>query len=223
MLLVFGSRPPKDDAHATDRYALGVSGVLDHVFDATPPTVLLEGGARGPDLWARHLANRADRVRAGWTVQSEEVSDEAWATLGRAAGPQRNARMAQILRAQGGTWNRMAVGFWDGVSSGTRSMIRELYRVGVVPWVFPIGDDWRVTWPTAWRAVEFRKDGAPHWLVIAGSSVEDARVVLSPYPDLLGMRWKVLYRNRDAADWRLAFVKPYQGWPTVLLHREDAP
>lgn len=213
MLLVFGSRPPKNDPHGTDRYALGVRDVLDRVLDATPPTVLLEGGAKGPDLWARHLACRADRVSAGWTNRSENVTDEEWAKIGPAAGPQRNARMAQILRTQGGTWNRRAVGFWDGTSPGTRSMIRELYRVGVPPWVFPIGDDWRVSWPTAWREVEFRQGTAPIRLVVAGSNVDNARVVLSPYADLLGLRWPVVYRNKSEAGWALVSIQPYDGWP----------
>ena len=218
MILVFGSRPPKDKPDMTQRYALDVRNVLDPVLDATPPTVLLEGGAKGPDLWARHLASRADRVAAGWAGQSEEVTDQEWKTLGRAAGPRRNARMAEILAEQNGARNRLAVGFWDGESTGTKSMIAELYRVGVAPFVFHVSEDYRVTWPVEWRGVEFTgKDGQALRLVIAGADVQSARVVLSPFPDLLTMHWPVLYKNRDAAGWTFVKVEPYQGWPTVPL------
>ena len=215
MLLVFGTRPMRDP-HAADRYALGVRDVLDRVLDATPPTTLLEGGSRGPDLWARHLAGRADRVAAGWATRSEEVSDEEWAIRGRAAGPERNARMAAILRSQGGTWSRLAVGFWDGVSNGSRSMIRELYRVGIAPFVFHVPADGRVSWPRAWRSVEVTDDEQlRHRIVFAGTDARDARVVLSPWPDLLTLRWAVVYRERDAAEWSFGNVQPYEGWPTV--------
>lgn len=217
MILVFGSRPPKDEPDMAQRYALDVRNVLDPVLDATPPTVLLEGGAKGPDLWARHLASRGDRVAAGWTGLSEEVTDQEWKTLGRAAGPRRNARMAEILRTQNETRSRLAVGFWDGKSKGTRSMITELYRVGAAPFVFHVSEDYRMTWPVEWRSVLFTDQNGTIRLVIAGADVQSARVVLSPYPDLLTMRWSVLYKNRDAAGWTFVKVEPYQGWPTVPL------
>lgn len=217
MILVFGSRPPKDEPDMTQRYALDVRNVLDPVLDATPPTVLLEGGAKGHDLWARHLASRADRVAAGWTGRSEEVTDQEWKTLGRAAGPRRNARMAEILRTQNGARNRLAVGFWNGYSRGTRSMISELHRVSIPALVFHVDERFEVSWPAEWRSVRFTNQHGTYRLGIAGADAQSARVVLSPFPDLLTMRWPVLYKNRDAAGWTFVKVEPYQGWPTVSL------
>lgn len=215
MLLVFGTRPPKDDPSAAQRYALGVRDVLDRVLDATPPTVLLEGGAHGPDLWSRHLVSRADRVAAGWSNRSEEVTDEVWRSQGRAAGPLRNARMAKILAEQKGTWMRRAVGFWDGYSRGTRSMISELYRASIPALVFHVDERFQVSWPAEWRSVRFTNQHGTYRLGIAGADAQSARVVLSPYPDLLTMRWSVLYRNRDAGGWTDVQIEPWKGWPTV--------
>ena len=217
MLLVFGSRPPKDDPPAAQRYALGVRDVLDRVLDATPPTVLLEGGAQGPDLWARHLVSRSDRVSAGWSNRSENVPDEVWRSQGRAAGPLRNARMAKILAGQKGTWNRLAVGFWDGCSRGTRSMISELHRASIPALVFHVDERFQVSWPAEWRSVRFTDQHGTHRLGIAGADAQSARVVLSPYPDLLTMRWSVLYRARDAGGWTDVQIDSWEGWPTVPL------
>lgn len=223
MLLVFGSRPPKDDPPAAQRYALGVRDVLDRVLDATPPTVLLEGGAQGPDLWARHLVSRADRVAAGWSNRSEEVSDEVWRSRGRRAGPIRNARMAKILSEQNGARNRLAVGFWDGYSRGTRSMISELHRASIPALVFHVDERFQVSWPAEWRSVLFTNQHGTYRLGIAGVDAQSARVVLSPYPDLLTMRWSVLYRNRDAGGWTDVQIEPWEGWPTVPLTTATGP
>ena len=217
MLLVFGSRPPKDDPPAAQRYALGVRDVLDRVLDATPPTVLLEGGAQGPDLWARHLVSRSDRVSAGWSNRSENVPDEVWRAKGRRAGPIRNARMAQILSEQGQPQDRLAVGFWDGISSGTRNMIMGLHRVEIPALIFHLEDRFQVSWPAEWRSVRFTNQHGTYRLGIAGADAQSARVVLSPYPDLLTVPWRLLYRARDLAGWTDVQIEPWEGWPTVPM------
>lgn len=223
MILVFGTRPPSDDPESTQRYAAGVCDVLDRVLDATLPTVLLEGGAKGPDLWARHLVSRADRVGAGWSNQSENVTEEQWRSLGRAAGPLRNKRMAEILKGQSGHLNRLAVGFWNGESAGTRSMITELYRVSIAPLIFHVDERFQVSWPTEWRSVIIAHDDGNFRIVVAGTNVNDARVVLSPLQDLIGMRWPILHRNRDAAGWSGVEVEPWTGWPVAKLPAGGSP
>lgn len=81
---------------------------------------VVSGGARGADaageVWAR---------RQGCAV---EVFPADWELYGRGAGPRRNGQMADHADA--------LVALWDGVSSGTKDMIRQMRRRMKPVWVF---------------------------------------------------------------------------------------
>lgn len=84
---------------------------MDSIPDSAPwfldITEVVSGTARGTDtmgeFWADHFYIPVKRFPANWEK------------FGRSAGPRRNGEMAQY--ADG------LVAFWDGLSSGTRSMI----------------------------------------------------------------------------------------------------
>lgn len=82
--------------------------VFEVVAEFDPLTTVIEGGAPGPDLWARYAAEtrglHVAEVRA------------LWKRYGNAAGHKRNAAM-RALRPH------HVCAFWDGKSSGTRGMI----------------------------------------------------------------------------------------------------
>lgn len=73
-------------------------------------TQILHGGAQGADrcgfrwAWRHHVPSRCFRAD--------------WARYGKAAGPRRNAQLAQA--------GDVLVAFWDGQSPGTRDMIRQM-------------------------------------------------------------------------------------------------
>lgn len=78
-------------------------------------TVVLSGGARG-----------IDKMGEDWAVQHGlpiDIYPALWNKHGKAAGPIRNARMAENADA--------LVAFWDGESRGTRNMIEEAKRRGL--------------------------------------------------------------------------------------------
>lgn len=79
------------------------------------PTEVVSGGARGVDELGEEWARRHDvpvtQMPAGW--------DEH----GKAAGPKRNARMADYANA--------VLAVWDGRSPGTRDMLRKAHAHGL--------------------------------------------------------------------------------------------
>ena len=85
------------------------------VGEFNPETIVVEGGARGVDLWARHAAQarglHVAEVKALWE-------------RGRSAGHKRNAAMLRL----GVT---MVVAFWDGKSPGTKGMIERACAAGI--------------------------------------------------------------------------------------------
>lgn len=97
MLLVFGSRPPKDPAGRAAYEAL-VRPLIVELFDRTAPTTILEGEADGPDRWAREEAER--RSGEGWTFQAEPVTAAEWREHGRRAQDRETARAANALDAE---------------------------------------------------------------------------------------------------------------------------
>ena len=111
-LIVAGSRSFAD----YDRLAAD----LDRLLAQRLPNVEIICGAcpRGADA----LAIRYARSR-GLALRLEPA---AWSTFGRAAGPMRNELMAMSGHA--------LVAYWDGLSPGTRNMIRyaKLYGLRVV-------------------------------------------------------------------------------------------
>lgn len=76
--------------------------------------IIVSGGARGADALGERFA-----AEHGLTVERFPAE---WARYGRAAGPKRNAQMAEA--ADG------ALIFWDGTSKGTHNMIECARRAG---------------------------------------------------------------------------------------------
>lgn len=102
-------------------------GRLDVVRKRTrefgPDTVLIVGGARGPDQAAE---------RAGYEVGMDvRVFLPDWKTFPRSAGHRRNGDMLKELQAGPPNVERTVVAFFDGSSRGTAGMIREAHRRGV--------------------------------------------------------------------------------------------
>lgn len=75
--------------------------------------VIVNGGAKGADLMAQDWA-RSRRVR----LETHRVLPEEWALHGKAAGPMRNRRMAELGADR-------CLAFWNGVSPGTKDMIEQ--------------------------------------------------------------------------------------------------
>ncbi len=83
--------------------------VAEFVLSLPPDTVIVTGGAHGPDAWAAHVAEVAG-------FPDPIVIRPDWDQFGRSAGMIRNGeivKQAEILFA-----------FWDGNSSGTRNSIK---------------------------------------------------------------------------------------------------
>lgn len=86
-------------------------------------TEVISGGARGADMhgesWAVWRGLPVRRILPDWDMH------------GRAAGPMRNAEMAEIADA--------LIAVWDGQSRGTSSMLREAKNRGLRLSLFCIG------------------------------------------------------------------------------------
>lgn len=93
-------------------------------FDAT----IVEGEAVGPDRWARTYAR--DRAMP---VERHPVTALDWARYGRRAGLLRNETMAS-------SGVNAAIGWWDGVSAGTKNSINLCAKFGI-PYVVYVYDD----------------------------------------------------------------------------------
>lgn len=207
MLLVFGSRPPKDPAGRA-AYEVQARHLITELLDRTAPTCVLEGEADGPDRWAREEAVR--RAGEGWTFQAEPVTDSEWRERGKRAGHLRNERMARILRSQP-AGRHVAVGIWDGTSPGTRNMITNLYAGPFVPTLILRPGPW----PAKWRVAHVQKPNLPvERLLIAGSTAHDATVVMSPHAAVLGQPWTDFYRELIKAGSAVTLTD-MEHWPAV--------
>jgi hypothetical protein len=82
--------------------------VTEVVADFDPAAVVVEGGAPGPDTFARKAAHARGLHVA--TVPA------LWDKFGRGAGRKRNEAMLALRPS-------IVVAFWDGSSPGTRMMI----------------------------------------------------------------------------------------------------
>lgn len=87
-------------------------------------TVLIVGGARGPDRIAENVGRAS-----GLDVQ---VFRAEWDRYGRAAGYRRNMDMASELQAGEPDAERLVIAFHDGRSRGTANMI-EIARARGLP------------------------------------------------------------------------------------------
>jgi hypothetical protein len=85
--------------------------------------VLVGDCPTGVDLCVREWCERAE--------QNYFVFEAHWDKYGRAAGPERNQRIAAAA-------DRL-VAFWDGVSRGTRSAITQAVKAGVPVQIIPAG------------------------------------------------------------------------------------
>lgn len=76
---------------------------------------IITGGARGVDTLAENYA-RTNGIK----LSIYPVTSKDWATNGKAAGPLRNARMAEAALEADAPY---LLAFWDMKSRGTKSMI----------------------------------------------------------------------------------------------------
>ena len=104
-VLVCGSRHGVDDA------------LLSRVLNEIAPSVVIEGGARGVDAQAARWARRH-----GVGVQEYKAD---WHRYGRAAGPERNARMLACSAPE------LVLAFPGPESRGTWDMVRRARAAGV--------------------------------------------------------------------------------------------
>lgn len=106
-----------------------------------PSTIVVHGGANGPDTWAAHEA----KLR-GLAVLSLGAP---WAELGRSAGPIRNIWLLDLLPPKS-----CVMAFYDGKSRGTAQTIHEGRQRGFYVAVY--GPD--ATLPPADRETAGRDD-----------------------------------------------------------------
>ena len=88
---------------------------MDDLLREIGPFVVISGGAKG-----------ADSLAADWARehgQALQVYPADWATYGRSAGPIRNREIVEHA-------DRL-IAFWDGISPGTRSVVRLAARKGI--------------------------------------------------------------------------------------------
>lgn len=80
------------------------------------PIEVVSGGAKGADNLGEYWANRRHNTKA-------TVFKADWDKHGKAAGPIRNAQMAEYADA--------LIAFWDGKSKGTKNMIDTALKEGL--------------------------------------------------------------------------------------------
>lgn len=120
VVIVSGGR----EANGDDCIRVGKE--LDAVHALTPIELLVEGGARGVDMCARHWASTHG-------VECKE-SPADWERHGRSAGHRRNAMML------GSHVGALVMAFPRGPSPGTRGMIGMAQRLGYVVRVVELED-----------------------------------------------------------------------------------
>lgn len=102
VMLVCGSAPRRDRPGFRNWHL-----VAEVVGDFDPQCIVVEGGAAGPDTWARKAA-KARGIHVA-TVPA------LWDHFGRAAGGKRNLAMLYLGITH-------VIAFWDGTSPGTKLM-----------------------------------------------------------------------------------------------------
>lgn len=95
--------------------------VTEVVGDFDPETVVVEGGAQGPDTFARKAAHARGLHVA--TVPA------LWDKYGKGAGRKRNVSMLRLNPTH-------VCAFWDGHSSGTRMMIELAHHARIPVMVY---------------------------------------------------------------------------------------
>lgn len=118
----FGNVPPgtpEEDIPAAEDRARRERDFLNHTLGRMhaedPIGVIIQGGGRGADYWAREWAI--------WHAAKVRTFGVEWKKYGRAAGPLRNARMIALGRPD------LVIAFPGG--DGTRDAIRKAEAAGV--------------------------------------------------------------------------------------------
>jgi predicted Rossmann fold nucleotide-binding protein DprA/Smf involved in DNA uptake len=88
--------------------------VFSYIHELPSDTVVVSGGAEGPDTWAERAAKRRGMLVVIYRAD--------WSLYGKAAGPIRNAAIVANCDR--------VVAFWDGHSRGTRNTIDIAIRQG---------------------------------------------------------------------------------------------
>lgn len=88
-------------------------------------TTVISGNAKGVDRIGANLA-KIHNIPV-------EYFDADWKTHGKAAGPIRNAKMADNAEA--------LIAVWDGESRGTRHMIKDAEKKGLKVFVYHVKED----------------------------------------------------------------------------------
>lgn len=126
-ILVFGSRGWRGPGGVHGRGVVAMYLAMSHADDVARGATLVHGACpNSPDAWAAEWwADMSERL--GYVEPKIIDCPADWKAHGRAAGPRRNAEMAEMIDPHGD----LAIGFWDGQSRGTWNMIKTLNRRGV--------------------------------------------------------------------------------------------
>lgn len=108
----------RDYTNREEAYRFIEQCIREEIPDEVP--VILSGGCRGADALGEQYAGEH-----GWQV---EKFLPRWDEYGRAAGPIRNAQIAEKCD--------FAICFWDGKSRGTRSLMNLVKKNGKKAYVF---------------------------------------------------------------------------------------
>ena len=110
-----------------DRYWAFYDIILETLRAYPPDTVIVEGGARGADTFARLAAQKLGLECRTYPAQ--------WQVYGRSAGPIRNRAMLELERPD------LVLAFHNHLqqSKGTKDMLRQALRRGVP--VLLVGSD----------------------------------------------------------------------------------
>lgn len=110
-ILVAGSRSIKDK--------ISVFQILEEQIAKLTSSglqpIIVSGAAVGVDSLAAEYARQKDIP-----LEEYPITPMDWKTYGRAAGPRRNALMAQNAD--------VLIAFWDGYSPGTKNMIQHMKK-----------------------------------------------------------------------------------------------
>lgn len=97
-VIVFGGRyygvPPDDPTNTQIALAERQRIYLNTTLESIRPDVVIQGGAKGADMWAARWAARQSRCTG---IPLSLTMPAQWKARGRVAGPLRNREMAEFL------------------------------------------------------------------------------------------------------------------------------
>jgi hypothetical protein len=128
-LLIFGSRSIK---YTPEQVHLDVEYFAQHIgISSDEPLEIISGGAVGIDTYAEQFADSCK-------LASKKIFYPDWDKNGKAAGIIRNRQMVEYCD--------FALGYWDGVSKGTKSTIDFLRKSGKYYIINTNEFNWEVKW-----------------------------------------------------------------------------